>query len=182
MSVSHDEILDWWFADSSRWFKKDPDNDRFIRERFGPRLEEASRGELDHWREDPDQCLALVILLDQFSRNVHRDTPMAFAQDERVQAIVLDGLARGYDRALPAKRRAFFYMPLMHAEDRALQARSVDLFAALKEEGVESFYDYAVRHREIIDRFGRFPHRNALLGRPSTPEERSFLEKPGSSF
>lgn len=182
MSVSHEEILDGWFADSSRWFDKDPENDRAMRERFGEAHEAACRGELDHWREDPAQCLALVILLDQLSRNLHRDSPEAFAQDERTQEIVLEGLSRGHDRALPLDRRGFFYMPLMHAEDPDLQARSVELFSALKEEGVGSFYSYAVRHKEIVDRFGRFPHRNEILGRASTAEEAEFLEQPGSSF
>ncbi len=182
-------ILEDWFARESTWFAPDPDNDRRLKETFGGDLKHAREGALDAWTAHPETCLALVILLDQLSRSIHRGSADAFASDAKAQATVLVSIARKVDQKLTPRQRAFFYMPLMHAEDRAVQDRAVELFADLVDEAppedrarLESFHEYAVRHREIIQRFGRFPHRNALLGRASTPEERAFLEQPGSSF
>ena len=174
------DILDFWFgAAADKWWLHDPDFDAEIRRRFEPTLQAAARGELESWRGQPESCLAYVLLLDQFSRNIYRDTPQAFAQDSRALAASLEGQRRGFDESLPPKQRIFFYMPMMHAEDREIQARCLDAF---RRWGGEDNLDYARRHAEIIERFGRFPHRNKILGRESTPEEIEFLKGPNSSF
>ena len=143
-----------------------------------------------HWAEVPVGRLALILLLDQLPRNIHRDTPAAFAQDAKARDLCLRGLSLGADKALSPLARVFFYLPLEHAESREQQARSVALFEALADEQAdgparetfEGFADFARRHQVIIQRFGRFPHRNAILGRTSTPEEAEFLQQPGSGF
>jgi uncharacterized protein (DUF924 family) len=192
------EILQFWFGDQrfgdgaektqQFWFAKNPAVDREIRDRFGPLLQPAREGTLG-WQDTPRGRLAMILLLDQFSRNIFREAAEAFAYDPAALALSLEGLAQGDDRPCGLFERAFFYLPLEHAEDPACQQRSVALFRSLLEEAPEplrktfaSFYDYAERHREIIARFGRFPHRNALLERVSTPEEQAFLQQPGSSF
>lgn len=196
-----EEILQFWFGeldeggwdfDPARydlWFGKSPETDRVVTERFGEDARAAAEGRLDPWAETPRGRLALVLLLDQFPRHIHRGKPEAWAQDPKAQRIVLEGLARGHDQALRPIERSFFYLPFEHAEDAALQARSVALYRALAEAAPEavraryaSFLDYAIRHQVIIDRFGRFPHRNAILGRESTEKEEAFLLLPGSSF
>lgn len=192
--IQPEGVLDFWFGDgtedrTARWFGADPGFDEAIRARFGAALEEARAGRLDHWAETPRGRLALIILLDQFSRNLHRGDGRSFENDARAQRLVREGLERGDDRALSVMERAFFYMPLQHAEDRELQALSVECFRRLRDEAppemkkmTEGFYEYAVRHKVVVDRFGRFPHRNALLGRPSTPEEQEFLASPRAPF
>ena len=181
MIATLDDVLAYWFAPgperTARWFRGDAATDADVRGRFASTLESAARGELDGWTATPRGRLALIVVLDQFSRNVHRGTPRAFAQDARALALCLDGLARGDDRALAPDERAFFYLPLEHAEDAAMQARSVACFEALAAEapGAAGFLDYAHEHRDVIARFGRFPHRNATLGRRSTPDEEAFL-------
>jgi len=193
-------VIDFWLGPTvetdevapeirARWWSKDPDFDAEIRSRFGDSYARAITGELDSWADTPRGRLALVILLDQFSRNLHRDSALAWSQDARAQALALEGLERGDDRALPLYGRVFLYMPLMHAEDRDLQSECVRRFEALANEVegparkvVLSNLDFARRHQEIVERFGRFPHRNAVLRRESTPEERAFLLGPNSSF
>lgn len=192
-----EEILDEWLgpgdvpdpARQARWWTKDSAFDAHLRERFGALLERAARGELDDWAETPRGALALVILLDQFSRNVHRGSARAFAQDTRALAITRRALERGFDRALSPMHRVFLLMPLMHSEDLADQRESVARFEALAAgaEGevgraLEQNADYARQHLAIVERFGRYPHRNEILGRPSAPEEIEFLKQPGSSF
>lgn len=185
-----DEVLEFWFpADQARasklWWGKDPQLDAEIRERFGPTLRAARAGELDHWAELARGRLALIVVLDQLSRNIHRNDPEAFAADARARALTEEGLARGHDRELQAIERLFFYLPLEHSESLDDQERCIALMQALADEFGEQYVgyvDYAVRHRDIIARFGRFPHRNAVLGRPSTAEELEFLTQPGSSF
>jgi uncharacterized protein (DUF924 family) len=185
------EILDFWFSERVRplWFEKDPAFDDEIRRRFGASLEAAAGGALDAWAETPESCLALVVLLDQFARNIHRGTPRAFAGDARARAAAGRAVERGFDRRVPPGWRMFFYLPFEHSEDRADQARSVALFRRLAEEqdgtardGAIEQIQYALRHQEIIERFGRFPHRNLVLGRDSTPDELAFLDEPDSSF
>jgi uncharacterized protein (DUF924 family) len=193
----YERILSFWFGDSpadakeraARWWKKDPVFDQEIRAEFEADLLRATRGELDGWLDEPAGAVAYVILLDQFSRNMYRDTPQAFAQDERALRATLDGVERGVDALLPPLHRYFFYMPMMHAEDRAIQRRSVATFEKLAEEKDSGFdgmlrgaADYARRHCEIVERFGRFPHRNSILERTTTAEEAAFLLTPGSSF
>ncbi len=174
-------VLDFWFQeiDPKFWFAKDEDFDRHLAMRFGADVEHALAGGLLLWEDRPEARLALILLLDQFPRNLYRDTAKAFAGDARALALTLDAMARGWDRELPPPERQFLYMPLMHAEDAAIQGKSVAAFTAL---GDEDSLNYAIRHKRIICRFGRYPHRNDALGRPSTPEEKAFLLEPNSSF
>jgi uncharacterized protein (DUF924 family) len=191
MPATAQDVLDFWFAEAgvAHWFAADAAFDAQIRTRFGKAVEAAANGRLDDWMATPPGWLALLILLDQFPRNLYRDDPRAWAADARAQRVALSGLAHGDDRQLPAVQRVFAYLPLEHAEDSALQQRSVDLFEALcaevpteRRKQFEEFLDYARRHREVIARFGRFPHRNATLGRVSTPEETLYLVQPGAGF
>lgn len=195
-----EEVLAFWFGDLADegaaarrqerlWWNCDAQTDALIGERFGALREQAIRGELSAWSHTARGRLALILLTDQFSRSIHRGTPLAFAADPLAREWCLDGLRHDYDLALRHLERVFFYLPLEHAESRELQARSVELMQALVEEVppaqrklFESYAGYARRHREVIERFGRFPHRNAILGRDSTPEEVEFLKQPGSSF
>jgi len=187
-----EKVLAFWFGapdapDYGRprevWFKKDTDFDDRIRDQFGALHERAAAGELDEWAEDAFGCLALIILLDQFSRNLYRDDARAFANDVSARALARRAIERGFDRAVLPEMRTFFYLPFEHSEDLEDQKLSVSLVES--NDGVadpENMRDYARRHFEIIGRFGRFPHRNAALRRVSTPEELAFLEEPGSSF
>jgi uncharacterized protein (DUF924 family) len=173
-----DEVISFWFADPARWWRKDPSFDEEIRARFAALHAALERDELEDWKRTPRGTLAYVIVLDQFSRNMFRDTPRMFASDARARAAVHEAIARCDDVALSSVERGFLYMPLMHSEKLAEQEQSVALYGAL-DTGQLSF---ARQHRDIVERFGRFPHRNAILGRASTPEELAFLEQPGSSF
>jgi len=186
-----EEVLAFWFAEDEDdpagpravWFEKDPEFDGEIRRRFMDEYERAAAGELDHWLEQPRSSLALMLLLDQFPRNLFRGDSRAFATDGKALAAARLAVERGFDRELPKLWRWFIYLPFEHSEELADQRRSVELFRASGEDP-ESAYatDYAVKHLEIIERFGRFPHRNKTLGRKSTPEEEEFLTHPGSSF
>ncbi len=175
------DVLRFWFDESTpaQWFQKDDGFDAAIRGRFGALLRRAAQGELAHWRTGADGRLAEVIVLDQFSRNVLRGERAAFAQDGMALVLAQEAIAQGLDAALPPERRAFLYMPFMHSESAQVQAESVRLFTAL---GNANNLDFAQRHQVIVERFGRFPHRNAVLGRSSTAEEIAFLQEPGSSF
>jgi len=185
-------VLDFWFltpehADhgTSRpeWFRKDTAFDEAIRTQFGATLETALAGGFREWDTDLHGALARIIVLDQFTRNAFRDTRRAFAGDALAQEAALAMLESGRDRLLHPLERWFVYLPLEHAEDLALQESSVGLFSALaKDEGMGDILQYATRHRDIIARFGRFPHRNRILGRVSTPDEVEFLKQPGSGF
>lgn len=176
-----DEILAFWFAPETRerWFAPDPAFDAEIARRFGPLIEEAADGRLALWAREPHGSLALCILLDQFPRHVWRGTARAFAYDGFARRVAHEALASGQDRELAPEERLFLYLPLEHSEDLSDQERCVELVVAL---GDPTWLDYAVRHRDIIARFGRFPHRNAALGRASTAEEEAFLQGPNSSF
>ena len=178
--MSWQDVVAFWFdeLEPKQHWVKDPALDEAIRARFLPTYEAAVAGELEGWLDEPNSCLAYVIVLDQFSRNMFRGTGRMFAADEQARRATERALERGYDRQLPEARRSFLYMPLMHSEDLADQDRCVELFEA---QGGDSA-SFARAHRDIIARWGRFPHRNALLGRTSTPEELAFLEQPGSSF
>jgi uncharacterized protein (DUF924 family) len=195
--VTPEDVLTFWFgppgspplANAKRWFERDAAFDTEIATRFGELVKRAGAGELEAWRDTPTGALALVIVLDQFSRNLHRDSALAFANDPAARDVAKDVRARSLDRALPPVLRAFLYLPYEHAEDPALQEESVALFAELRAEAppelaeyLDETLDYARRHRDVIARFGRFPHRNRALGRASTPAEIEFLEQPGSSF
>lgn len=189
--TSPSDVLDFWFADHARarWFVKEPAFDDAIRARFGAAITTAAAGQLDGWAATPDGALALTILLDQFPRNIYRGSPRAFEADAHARQIAAAAIDRGFDRAAPLDRRMFFYLPFQHAEVLADQDRSVELFSRWVDEhsaearaSLDEDLRYAVHHREVIRRFGRFPHRNAALGRASTPEELAFLEEPGSSY
>ena len=194
------DVLDYWFGDepddgrlanqrASLWWSKSDATDADIRQRFEHLVNNAGAGDLDQWADTPRGRLALILLMDQFTRNIYRDTPNAFSLDGRALEHARVGLGQGQDRSLRPIERVFLYLPLEHAEDLVMQERCVVLFQSLRDEvppahqgpfGV--FLDFAIRHRDVIARFGRFPHRNAILGRESTPEELAFLEQPGSSF
>ncbi len=198
--ADREEILDFWFGNLKEgepvpverfglWFGGAETTDRQIRERFADDVELAATGACDAWSRSARGTLALLLLLDQFPRNIYRGSSRAYAYDENARHLCLAGLAAGQDRRLMTVGRAFFYLPLEHAEDLALQQRSVAAFAGLLQQAppplaqvCRGFLDYAERHRTIIERFGRFPHRNSPLGRLSTPEEIAFLREPGSSF
>jgi uncharacterized protein (DUF924 family) len=174
---------------TQRWWKKDPAFDELVRDRFGPLHAEVALGSRDHWLTSTRGRLAMVIVLDQFSRNMFRGNGRSFAYDERALAVALDAIDRHLHRDLARDERTFFYMPLMHSEDSAIQDRSVELFTQfcneLPEKGrkvLSANVEFSKRHREIVRRFGRFPHRNALLGRVSSPAEVEFLKEEGSSF
>lgn len=175
------DILHFWFEEltPAQHFTKDAALDAHMRERFGATLEAAARDELRHWRTDTPGRLAEIIVLDQFSRNIHRNTPRAFAQDAQALARARELVALGGDRELPLPRRSFVYLPYEHSEVLAVHAEALPLFS---QPGLEEDLRYLHLHTEILRRFGRYPHRNAALGRASTPEELAFLQQPGSSF
>lgn len=177
MTVRPRDILDFWFAAGwDKWWSKDDAFDAEIRRRFGPAHAEACSGKLDEWIDNAQGALALVILLDQFSRNLHRNDHRAWAQDARALAIAQEAIRRRYDVEVPVMARCWFYMPFQHAEDLAVQTEGLPYFARLDD---PEQMKYAEEHADIIRRFGRFPHRNAVLGRRTTPEEQSFLESGG---
>lgn len=192
-------VLEFWFGTADvaargigfdpRWFKKDPAFDEHIRRHFGADLDEAARGQRDDWARTPAGLLALCIVLDQFSRNVYRGNARAWAADPYIRARVHRGINEGMDRVLGPSQKGFLYLPLMHSEDLADHARALAVYGRMAasadpEEARQGAMnlDYEQRHVAIVERFGRYPHRNAVLGRRSTPEELTFLTQPGSSF
>ena len=189
--MTADAILEFWFADGPDtfrpcWFQKNEDFDNAIRERFGALVAPARDGALDDWAATPQGALALLILLDQFPRNLFRGSPDAFASDPHARHIARGALARGFDLALTPIQRPFIYLPFEHSEDMADQDRSCALFEGLrdtpKHASPHGAIDYAWRHRVVIRRFGRFPHRNAALGRVNTAAEVAYLAQPGAGF
>jgi uncharacterized protein (DUF924 family) len=184
-------VLTFWFdpAHHGDWWASRPQFDALIRARFAATVEAAAAGELSDWTATPSGWLALLIVLDQFSRNLYRSDARAWKQDLRAQQLALWGIEEDYDRQLPSIQRVFAYMPLEHAEDAGLQDRCVALFESLcdgespdERSRYTEFLDYARKHQSVIARFGRFPHRNAVLGRTSTPGETAYLAEPGSGF
>lgn len=194
------EVLDFWFGDigddgnvtedrSWLWWKKDPQTDAKIRAQYEDLVQAVAAGGYEEWLDTAAGRLARIIVVDQFPRNIYRDTPQAFAYDALARQMALDGVGAGHDEELPLVQRVFFYLPLEHAEDRALQAESVRLFTVLRDqapahlrETFDNYLDFAERHQVIVDRFRHFPHRNEILGRKATAEEEAFLKEPGSSF
>jgi len=182
------DVLDFWFGPAphavrDEWFRKDAAFDERIRQRFGHDVAAAVAGAFGDWCATPHGALARVVLLDQFTRNIYRDTPRAFAGDAGALATANEAVSKGFDRALDPFERWFLYMPFEHSEDLQMQERSLALFRALSEEtGDKAAIDWAEKHAAVIRRFGRYPHRNAILGRESTPEELAFLAGPGSRF
>ena len=193
-------MLKFWFGEddpglhypksrSAMWFRKGRDYDAEISRKFAGLHRQACAGKLNHWLKTPEARLAIIILLDQFSRHIYRETARAFAQDKQAQAIVLEGIEKQHDLLLKPVEKVFFYFPLEHAENKELQALSIRKFQALVAElpadiqpEYASTLNFAIRHKAIIDRFGRFPDLNAILGRQSSADEIAFLSRPGSSF
>jgi uncharacterized protein (DUF924 family) len=193
-------LLEFWFGHEPlegdalarrmrTWFAADPAFDAELRARFAPLVRDAAEARLDAWAAQPRRRLALILLLDQLPRNLHRGEARAFATDARALAWTLSGIEAGLDRSLAPLERAFFYMPMQHAEDLAVQERSVAAFRALAREAPPALRStladsaaYAERHRDLVARFGRFPHRNRVLGRASTVDEERFLAEGGERF
>ena len=200
MSERIEEILDFWFGDldelgcsspehRKRWWTKSDAFDEVIRSQFLSDYEAIVAGDREAWRSTARGALAFIIVLDQFSRNMFRGTPKMFAADELARDVCCEGIDAGFDTELSFDERVFFYLPLEHSEEITDHRQCIDLFNALLDYSPEpleadarNYLDFAQRHKAIIDRFGRYPHRNETLGRPSTPEEAEFLEEPGSSF
>lgn len=180
IDVAH-QLLDFWFVETGpkQWFRKDSGFDRSLTERFGCLHDKACRCELYPWRRSSEGALAEILLLDQFSRHIYRDQPGAFAQDPLALILAQYLVDRGGDQDLPPEQRAFVYMPYMHSESSVIHRETLRLF---DQPGLERNLHYERRHWAIIERFGRYPHRNEVLGRESTREEEEFLRQPGSSF
>ena len=179
--MQHLDVINFWFKElkPEQWWKKDEELDRIIKQRFGELHVSASACELFDWRREPYGRLAEIIILDQFSRNIYRGTPLAFASDAMALCLSQEAIHGGHDLKLTSEERCFCYMPFMHSESRMIHGTAAKLFADL---GLQSNLDYELKHKQVIDRFGRYPHRNAILGRHSTPEEVEFLQTPGSTF
>jgi len=179
--ASYQEVLEFWFVELEprQWWLKDANIDQEIRDRFGELHQDAIASKLYNWRESGMGRLAEIILLDQFSRNIYRDQAQAFAWDGMALVLAQEAVRIGADQELEAPEKAFFYMPYMHSESMAIHTQAVKLF---NQSGVEFNLEFELKHKIIIDRFGRYPHRNAILGRRSTPEEITFLSQPDSSF
>lgn len=189
------DVLTFWFGDPNvansgygtqrkEWFVKNSAFDQEIVNRFLPTYEQAIAGHLDDWQQSPFGSLALAIVLDQFPRNMFRGTPRAFAADAKAQTVAQGAIARGDDQQLEPVQRIFLYLPLEHSENLNDQHQCVRLYQRLiaASDDLSDTLGYAIRHRDVIEKFGRFPHRNAILGRESTPTELEFLKQPGSSF
>ncbi|WP_312316595.1 DUF924 family protein [Acinetobacter variabilis] len=179
--MNYQDILDFWFSPETQpnWFAKSDQFDQSLKEKFGDILEKASRAELWSWRKNADGRLAEILVLDQFSRNIFRDTPRAFAQDSLALALAQEAISQDLDKQLSPEQRSFLYMPFMHSESKLIHEFALKLFQRL---GNPENLEYEIKHKIIIDRFGRYPHRNQILGRESTEEELSFLTQPDSSF
>lgn len=177
----HEQILTFWFNDiePKQWWVVDAVFDEMLKARFQPLLDQAARGELFTWRATPRGRLAEIIVLDQFSRNIHRGTPQAFAQDPMALVLSQEAVALSLVEQFQPMERAFLLMPHMHSESALVHVEAERLF---KQWGARENYDFELRHKAIIDRFGRYPHRNKILGRSSTAQEEEFLKQPGSAF
>lgn len=190
--MSPDEVLEFWFGahgsaeygqPRAMWFKKDPAFDALLRERFGDLHARAAAGELSDWVAADASCLALIVVLDQFSRNLYRGQPASFACDAEALRLAKLMVEQGRDTRLTPVMRSFCYLPFEHSENLRDQDEAVRLFGLLASEpALSDLLVWAEKHRDVVRRFGRFPHRNAILGRPSTAQELAFLEQPGSSF
>lgn len=179
--MSYQRVLDFWFNEETKpfWFAKSEEFDRQIREQFYDLWQQAAQAELSHWRETVQGRLAEIIVLDQFSRNLHRDSALAFAQDNMAIALAQEAIKQPEFKTMSVRERHFMLMPLMHSESKIIHAQAVPLF---EEFCPQEAVDFELKHKVIIDRFGRYPHRNSVLGRESTAEEIEFLTQPGSSF
>ncbi len=188
--------MQFWFGDrksgepvteerSRFWFKGDPANDAAIKQKFSGLLQTARTGKLKEWEDSPEGCLASILVLDQFSRAINRGTPEAFTLDQAALRLCLRGIDRGWDRQFDAPERVFFYFPMVHAEDLQVQKKGLEFFIRLAQDVSEAHWDFidevlnqAIEHHEVIERFGRFPKRNTILGRESTTDEIAYLSEP----
>ncbi|MBE9033011.1 DUF924 domain-containing protein [filamentous cyanobacterium LEGE 11480] len=187
-----EKVLQFWFGEDFRrpdlkpqkkWFIKDDIFDQSVREWFSGVYQQATEGRFEDWMETAEGALALTIVLDQFPRNMFRDTPKAFASDAQALMVASQAIDRDFDQDVSPVMRVFFYVPFEHSENLANQHRCVELFQSLATEpALKSYPEYALKHQAVIKQFGRFPHRNEILGRTSTPEELTFLQQPGSRF
>ena len=179
--LTKEDIITFWFEEISpeQWFKKDKEFDAMLLERAGTTVIKALNGQLDRWSKTSTGSVSLVILLDQFTRNIFRDTPKAFSGDEMALVLCQKSINSKWFSELSMMHKQFLLMPMMHSEDISIQEKSLPLF---KQHANNRTYEFAVKHRDIIAKFGRFPHRNLILSRPSTEEELMFLNEPGSSF
>lgn len=179
--MTYEEVIRFWFKEisSSQMWGKDPEFDSLIRERFLPTLLAANQGELFSWRKKPEGRLAEIIVLDQFSRNIFRNQPESFASDSLALVLAQEAVFHGYDKDIPSDRVSFLYMPYMHSESLRIHEQAVQLFS---EPHLKGSLEFELKHKKIIEKFGRYPHRNKILGRVSTPVEIEFLKGPGSSF
>lgn len=177
----YEDVLSFWFEEieTESWWKKDASFDAMLIERFSALHARACRCELFAWRREPEGRLAEIIVLDQFSRNMFRDSALAFANDSLALALAQEAVACGADESLSAVQKSFLYMPYMHSESLQIHEIAVELFS---KDGLQNNLDFEIKHKNIIEKFGRYPHRNAVLGRISTDEEIEFLTQPGSSF
>lgn len=183
MRDSRQEVIRFWFEETapSLWFQKNEEFDAMVRDRFLVTYEMARDGLCQAWSVDAEGSLALCIVLDQFPRNMFRGKPQAFATDEKALLAAKYAISKGFDQILPPPQRRFLYLPFEHSETLSDQRRSVELFGLMRDDDPVA-YEYALRHLQVIEQFGRFPHRNEILGRATTPEEREYLEQPGSGF
>lgn len=183
MRDTKQEVLSFWFEEiePAQWFQKNDNFDAEIRERFHVTYEMAKKDLCSDWTRESDGVLALCLVLDQFPRNMFRSSPKAFETDSKILLIVKEALHKGFDKVISSARRRFVYMPFMHSEHLKDQKRSVELFESLKEEEPLS-YEYALKHMDVIEKFGRFPHRNETLGRDSSEEEMKYINLPGAGF
>ncbi|OIQ18971.1 MAG: hypothetical protein BM556_06715 [Bacteriovorax sp. MedPE-SWde] len=179
--VTQKSILDFWFKELTpqQWWAKDPKLDTDIKRQFQKIHEDAKNCKLSHWRESPKGSLAEIIILDQFSRNIFRDTPQSFSCDPLALGLAQVAIEKGFDKQLSLQERAFLYLPYMHSESLQIHNEAISLFSA---KGLESNLEFEMKHHTIIEKFGRYPHRNKILGRESTLEEEEFLKGPNSSF
>ncbi len=183
MKDSQREVLDFWFVETApvQWFQKNTVFDDMIRDRFLPLYDMAKGGFCDGWTRDADGCLALCLILDQFPRNMFRADPKSFETDAKALSIARDAISKGFDQVLAPVKRRFLYLPFEHSEKLEDQKESVALYENMKDEDPLG-YEYALRHFRVIEKFGRFPHRNAVLGRANTDEERDYLSHPDAGF
>jgi uncharacterized protein (DUF924 family) len=185
--MNPDDVLSFWFGEQleirAQWFRKDAEFDAQINTKFLAMVEAAAQGELNHWLEIPRHSLAYIILLDQFPRNIFRNSPRSFAYDDLALQAAKDMIHAGIHTQFHVLEQLFIYLPLEHSENLADQEQTLSLMSQWQNESpLQGFYDYAIKHHAVIQRFGRFPHRNALLGRSSTAEELNYLALPGSGF
>jgi uncharacterized protein (DUF924 family) len=183
MRDTRHDVLTFWFEETqpAQWFQKNPEFDALVRTRFEPVYEDARAGKFEHWQSDADGALALCVIFDQFPRNMFRDTARSYATDDQALLVAKRAVHLGLDQVVVSVKRRFIYLPFEHSEKFADQKRSLELFTSLKKDDPIS-YEYAVRHYQVIERFGRFPHRNAILGRANTPEEDVYLSENGYVF